>query len=84
MRRKGRETQFKALLYPAGNYICIAFLAMILVLMWHHRRHAFVRHVAAGCGWSSCLWRSSCHVKSDAYFSLSLWERVGVRASDRT
>ena len=33
MRRKGRETQFKALLYPAGNYICIAFLAMILVLM---------------------------------------------------
>ena len=25
MRRKGRETQFKALLYPAGNYICIAF-----------------------------------------------------------
>ena len=33
MRRKGRETQFKALLYPAGNYLCIAFLAMILVLM---------------------------------------------------
>ena len=33
MRRKGRDTQFKALLYPAGNYICIAFLAMILVLM---------------------------------------------------
>ena len=33
MRRKGRDTQFKALLYPAGNYICIAFLGMILVLM---------------------------------------------------
>src|SRR5690606_29083362 len=33
MRRKGRETQFKALLYTAGNYLCIAFLAMILVLM---------------------------------------------------
>ena len=33
MRRKGRETQFKALLYPAGNYICIAFLGLILVLM---------------------------------------------------
>jgi phenylalanine-specific permease len=33
MRRKGRETQFKALLYPAGNYLCIAFLALILVLM---------------------------------------------------
>ncbi|MDU4223390.1 MAG: phenylalanine transporter [Enterobacter asburiae] len=33
MRRKGRDTQFKALLYPAGNYICIAFLGLILVLM---------------------------------------------------
>lgn len=33
MRRKGRDTQFKALLYPAGNYICIAFTGMILVLM---------------------------------------------------
>lgn len=33
MRRKGRDTQFRALLYPAGNYLCIAFLAMILVLM---------------------------------------------------
>ncbi|SUG68994.1 phenylalanine-specific permease [Salmonella enterica subsp. enterica] len=33
MRRKGRETQFKALFYPAGNYLCIAFLALILVLM---------------------------------------------------
>ena len=33
MRRKGRETQFKALLYPAGNYLCIAFLGLILVLM---------------------------------------------------
>ncbi|MDU5690011.1 MAG: phenylalanine transporter [Citrobacter freundii] len=31
MRRKGRDTQFK--LYPAGNYLCIAFLGMILVLM---------------------------------------------------
>lgn len=33
MRRQGRDTQFKALLYPAGNYLCIAFLAFILVLM---------------------------------------------------
>lgn len=33
MRRQGRETQFKALLYPAGNYLCIAFLMMILILM---------------------------------------------------
>ncbi|SUX29316.1 Phenylalanine-specific permease [Cedecea davisae] len=24
MRRKGRETRFKALLYPFGNYLCIA------------------------------------------------------------
>lgn len=29
----GRETQFKALLYPFGNYLCIAFLGMILLLM---------------------------------------------------
>ena len=33
MRRQGRVTQFKALLYPFGNYLCIAFLAFILVLM---------------------------------------------------
>ena len=32
-RRKGRESKFKALLSPAGNYICIAFLGLILVLM---------------------------------------------------
>lgn len=33
MRRKGRETRFRALLYPAGNYLCIAFMMIILVLM---------------------------------------------------
>jgi phenylalanine-specific permease len=33
MRRKGRDPQFKALLYPFGNYLCIAFMLMILVLM---------------------------------------------------
>ncbi|WP_437615538.1 phenylalanine transporter [Erwinia sp. V71] len=33
MRRQGRVTRFKALLYPAGNYLCIAFLILILVLM---------------------------------------------------
>jgi len=33
MRRQGRITQFKALLYPASNYICIAFLVLILGLM---------------------------------------------------
>ena len=33
MRRQGRDTRFKALLYPFGNYLCIAFLAFILVLM---------------------------------------------------
>ncbi len=33
MRRKGRESKFKALFAPASNYICIAFLLMILGLM---------------------------------------------------
>ena len=33
MRRKGREPKFKALWAPASNYICIAFLLMVLVLM---------------------------------------------------
>lgn len=33
MRRKGRDTRFKALFYPFGNYLCIAFMMMILVLM---------------------------------------------------
>ncbi|VTN14771.1 Phenylalanine-specific permease [Raoultella terrigena] len=32
-RRKGRESKFKALLAPGGNYLCIAFLGLILVLM---------------------------------------------------
>lgn len=30
---QGKETRFKALLYPFGNYLCIAFMVMILGLM---------------------------------------------------
>ncbi|WP_343529190.1 phenylalanine transporter [Yokenella regensburgei] len=33
MRRKGRESKFKALMSPASNYLCIAFLLMVLGLM---------------------------------------------------
>lgn len=33
MRRKGRDPHFKALIYPLGNYLCIAFMLMILMLM---------------------------------------------------
>ncbi|WP_435926633.1 phenylalanine transporter [Dryocola sp. BD613] len=33
MRREARDTQFKALLYPFANYLCIAFMLMILALM---------------------------------------------------
>lgn len=33
MRRKGREPRFKALFYPWGNYLCIAFMLMILAIM---------------------------------------------------
>ncbi|MCS3432387.1 phenylalanine transporter [Klebsiella sp. BIGb0407] len=33
MRQQGKETRFKALLYPFGNYLCIAFMVMILGLM---------------------------------------------------
>ncbi|NIY46668.1 phenylalanine transporter [Cedecea colo] len=33
MRRDGRVTRFKALLYPFANYLCIAFMLMILGLM---------------------------------------------------
>ncbi|MFU2314660.1 aromatic amino acid transporter AroP [Rahnella sp. PCH160] len=33
MRRAGIETKFKALLYPLGNYICLLFMAAILVIM---------------------------------------------------
>ncbi|MFO6297702.1 aromatic amino acid transporter AroP [Rahnella selenatireducens] len=32
-RREGVETKFKALLYPLGNYICLLFMAAILVIM---------------------------------------------------
>jgi len=31
--QQGVTTRFKALLYPAGNWICLIFLAGILVLM---------------------------------------------------
>ncbi|MGC6388258.1 aromatic amino acid transporter AroP [Ewingella sp. S1.OA.A_B6] len=33
MRRAGVETKFKALLYPLGNYICLLFMAGVLVIM---------------------------------------------------
>lgn len=33
MRRAGVDTKFKALLYPLGNYICLLFMAGILVIM---------------------------------------------------
>lgn len=33
MRSKGHDTSFKALLYPFGNYLCIAFMMMVLGLM---------------------------------------------------
>ncbi|WP_413527853.1 aromatic amino acid transporter AroP [Rahnella inusitata] len=33
MRREGIDTKFKALLYPVGNYICLLFMAAILVIM---------------------------------------------------
>ncbi|WJV61955.1 amino acid permease [Pectobacteriaceae bacterium CE70] len=32
--REGTETKFKALLYPFGNYLCLLFLAAILVIMY--------------------------------------------------
>lgn len=32
-RKEGVETKFKALLYPVGNYICLLFMAAILVIM---------------------------------------------------
>ena len=32
-RREGVEPKFKALLYPLGNYICLLFMAAILVIM---------------------------------------------------
>ncbi len=83
MRRKGRETQFKALLYPAGNYLCIAFLGLILVLMCtmdEMRLSAMLLPV-----WVVFLFIAfKLSRKSSAVFSLALWERDGVRAPDRT
>nr|WP_113864956.1 amino acid permease [Brenneria salicis]NMN90618.1 aromatic amino acid:proton symporter (AAT family) [Brenneria salicis ATCC 15712 = DSM 30166]RBP66888.1 aromatic amino acid:proton symporter (AAT family) [Brenneria salicis ATCC 15712 = DSM 30166]RLM32134.1 aromatic amino acid transporter AroP [Brenneria salicis ATCC 15712 = DSM 30166] len=32
--REGTATRFKALLYPLGNYLCLVFLAGILVIMY--------------------------------------------------
>jgi len=32
--REGATTKFKALLYPLGNYICLAFVCFILVIMY--------------------------------------------------
>lgn len=33
MEHRGVETRFKAILYPYGNYLCLLFLAAILVIM---------------------------------------------------
>lgn len=32
--KQGLQTKFRALLYPAGNILCLIFLASILVIMW--------------------------------------------------
>ena len=81
MRRKG-ETQFKALLYPAGNYLCIAFLGLILVLMCtmdEMRLSAMLLPV-----WVVFLFIAfKLSRKSSAVFSLALWEGRG-EAPDRT
>lgn len=55
MRRQGRETQFKALLYPFGNYLCIAFLGMILLLMCT-MDDMRLSAILLRCGLYSCLW----------------------------
>lgn len=34
MDKAGKKTKFKALLYPFGNYLCLLFLATILVIMY--------------------------------------------------
>lgn len=33
--RRGEVTQFKALWYPFGNWLCLAFQALILLVMWN-------------------------------------------------
>ena len=38
----------KALLYPFGNYLCIAFLGMILLLMCTQRHYSTgIQHVSS-------------------------------------
>ena len=73
---QGRETQFKALLYPAGNYLCIAFLGLILVLMCtmdEMRLSAMLLPV-----WVVFLFIAfKLSRKSSAVFSLALWRGRG-------
>ncbi len=59
-RRKGRESKFKALLAPASNYFCIAFLGLIPGADVHYRRHASVGDPCCRCGSCSCLSPSNC------------------------
>ena len=70
------ETQFKALLYPAGNYLCIAFLGLILVLMCtmdEMRLSAMLLPV-----WVVFLFIAfKLSRKSSAVFSLALWRGTG-------
>lgn len=33
MNKQGIETKFKSIWYPFGNYLCLAFLAMILIII---------------------------------------------------
>ncbi len=34
LRREGRQTRFRALAYPLGNYACLAFMLLIVGVLW--------------------------------------------------
>jgi aromatic amino acid transport protein AroP len=34
LQRQGRRTEFRALWYPFGNYLCLAFMLLIVGVMW--------------------------------------------------
>ncbi len=59
-RRKGRESKFKALLAPASNYFCIAFLGLILALMCTIDGMRLSAILLLRCGSCSCLSPSNC------------------------
>jgi aromatic amino acid transport protein AroP len=58
MTRKDQQPLFKALWYPYGNYLCLAFVVLILAHHADDPGHSAYRCMPFPCGW----WRCGCSI----------------------